>query len=365
MTTPNPFAPPRLPEDASRPYPSQPYPTQQYPTQQYPSQQYPTQPYPSQPYPGPPYPGQQGHPYPGSTLPATPYAGPPRLPTGLALGALFTGLGSLVIGVPFTVGVGGILGGLVGLVLGVVALRRVRAGTGGGRASAWWGVALSVAASVAGVGMFAALAPEVAEEFQQGWDEAAAEAEGADAPDGPSVDTAWEDGYDAGYEDGYLGAREPAPAPGAEGSQVDPADVPQHPFGEAATVGVYTVTVLAVSLDADDVVVAAFPGNIEPEGRYVMATVSVTNAGAEPARPATDLYHYYPGDDELLHGDWSCTAWTPRPLLDVGALAPGETAEYDVCFDVPTDALGSPMLVLDDARAPEYRLTQWNAPEAG
>ena len=357
----DPYAAPPVAPYSGRAYPAQPYPAQPYPALAYPPPGNPGHPYAPQAYPSQAYPSQG---YPGSTLPGTPYARAPQLPTGLALGSLFTGLGALVIGAPFTLGVGGVVIGLGGLVLGVTALRRVRAGTGGGRAYAWWGVGLSVAASVAGAALFAALVPQAAEEFQQGWD-SAAEPEPADAPNPSAVEDAWDDGYDAGYEDGYVGARYPLPAPGTEDSQVDPADVVQRTLGEPATVGAYTVTVLAVSLDADDVVATAFPGNVEPEGRYVLATVSITNAGAEPVRPAADLYHYYPGDDDLLHGDWSCAAWTPRPLLDVGPLAPGESAEYDVCFDVPLHALGSPMLVLDDARATEYRLTQWSAPAAG
>lgn len=177
-------------------------------------------------------------------------------------------------------------------------------------------------------------------------------------------DAGYEAGYDAGWEDGYTGARYPVPAPGAEDSEIDPADVAQRTFGEQGPVGVYGVTVVDVSLDADDVVLPAFPGNVPADGRYVLATISVTNLGTEPARPAMDLYHYYEGDDELLYGDWSCMSWTPRPLADTGPLAPGETVEYDVCFDVPLDALGRQTVLVDDATAMAYRLTQWSAPDA-
>lgn len=359
MTSPDPFAPPGG-APVAPPYPARPGAAPAYAAQPYAAQPYPGRPYPGQPY--PPAASYGAVPFPGD-----PSAKPPHRRTGLALGALYTGLGALVVGLPFTLGVGSVVGGLVGLVLGVVALRRVRAGTGGGRTYAWWGVALSAVSSVAGVLVFMATADEAVDAFEQGWEDGAAAAAddgGTVADDQARYDAGWEAGYDEGYEDGYLGARYPAPAPGAEGSEVDPADVAERAFGEQGPVGVYGVTVLDVSLDADDVVQPAFPGNVPPEGRYVLATVSVTNLGTAPARPAMDLYHYYEGDDELLYGDWSCASWTARPLMDVGPLAPGETVEYDVCFDVPLDALGRPGLLVDDATSEVYRLTRWSAPDA-
>ena len=396
MTSANPFAPPGATTTPTTPAPSatapyaapyaapsaapgQPYTAQPYTAQPYTAQPVPGQPYQGGPYGGGPYPGQAlpgqpyGQPYPPTAaygpgpLMGAPYGRPAPPRTGLALGSLYTGLGALVIGLPFTVGVGAVAGGLVGLVLGVVALRRVRAGTGGGRAYAWWGIVLSAVASTVGVPVFMATAQDAAEAFEAGWEDgwedgATGTGTATDGGDRTQYDVAWDDGYDAGYEDGYTGARYPVPAPGTEGSEVDADDVAQLALGEPGVVGVYTVTVLAVSTDADDVVLPAFPGNVEPEGRYIMATVSVTNTGAEPARPAVDLYHYYAGDDDLMYGDWTCASWTPRPLTDVGPLAPGETAEYDVCFDVPLHAVDRPTLLVDDATALEYRLTQWSAP---
>lgn len=388
MTSPNPFAPPGpaaptpvAPTPAASrysgapvapPYPAQTFPAQPYGAQPYGAQPYaaqPAQPYAAQPYPGQPYPPATA--YGATPFPGDPHQKPPHLRTGLALGSLFTGLGALVIGLPFTLGVASVAGGLVGLVLGVVALRRVRAGTGGGRAYAWWGVALSAVSSVAGAAVFMATVDEAADAFEEGWNDGWEEGAVGTTDDGGTVaddraryDVGYEDGYDAGWEDGYIGARYPVPAPGAEDSEIDPADVVQRTFGEQGPVGVYGVTVVDVSLDADDVVLPAFPGNVPADGRYVLATISVTNLGTEPARPAMDLYHYYEGDDELLYGDWSCMSWTPRPLADIGPLAPGETVEYDVCFDVPLDALGRQTVLVDDATAVAYRLTQWSAPGA-
>lgn len=399
MTSPNPFAPPdgatpptgtpstapaaasttapttapSSAASAAQPFPAQPYepsPSQAYPTQPYPSQAYPSQPYPSQQYPGQPYlPAAHGV----GPFPNGPHQKPAQLRTGMAQAAMYTGLGALVVGLPFTLGVGAVVCGLIGVVLGAVALRRIGAGTAGGRPYAWWGIALSAVASMAGVPVFLATAPDLAESFQAGWEEGWEEGytgtAGADAPADDQqqslYDDAWSDGYDAGFADGYSGVSDPIAAPGTEDSAVDADDVPQHPFGEAGTVGVYAVTVLDVSLDADDVMLPAFPGNVPPEGRYVMATVSVTNTGAEPARPATTLYHYYAGDDDLLYGSPTCRSWSPRPLADVGPLDPGETAEYDICFDVPLDALGRPTLVIDDGTESEYTFTQWSAPDAG
>lgn len=84
--------------------------------------------------------GQAAHPYPGSNDPA------PRTSNGMAIAALVLGIAACVF---FWTVFGGILLGLVGLVLGIVAARRARGGRAPHRARAIVGAALSALALIA------------------------------------------------------------------------------------------------------------------------------------------------------------------------------------------------------------------------
>lgn len=338
------------------------------------------------PTPYPPYSGTPGpsgtYPAPTGTYPAAPGAhgapnpywsasgyGPPPSPFGhptvrplsssLAVGSLITGAGAL-LGILVSIGILGVVGGIVGLVLGIVALRRVAAGLALGRAQAIWGIVLSVLAMVGGTALFLAILPTLGDD----WD---ATITGDPWP--VEDEDPWQAGYEVGYDEGLAsgydegwedGARgnAPRPAPGTEGGP-DLASLATVAVGESATVGTFDVVVTTVSTDADDTVAAAFPQNPQPDGRYVLATLVVTNTGAEPARPSLDLAVSYWGDDGLLYDSWACAAWPARPVLEVGPLAPGEGAEFDVCIDVPLAALDTRSVLVEDVLSPAFAATRW------
>ncbi len=317
-------------------------------------------------YPAPP--GAYGAPNPYWSAPGAGY-GPPPSPFGqptvrppsssLAVGSLITGAGAL-LGILVSIGILGVVGGIVGLVLGIVALRRVAAGLALGRGQAVWGIVLSVLAMIGGTALFLAILPTLGDD----WDTTI-----TGDPWPVEDEDPWQAGYEVGYDEGLAsgydegwedGARgnAPRPAPGTEGGP-DLASLATVAVGEPATVGTFDVVVTAVSTDADDAVAAAFPQNPQPDGRYVLATLVVTNTGAEPARPSLDLAVSYWGDDGLLYDSWACAAWPARPVLEVGPLAPGEGAEFDVCIDVPLAALDTRSVLVEDVLSPTFAATQW------
>lgn len=101
---------------------------------------------------GPPDYGQAGG-YPG--YPGYPGYGPPlqELPKGLAIAALVLGILALVT---FWTAVGGIVLGIVGVILGGVAIRKAGRGQAGGRGMAIAGLVLSVLGLLGGI-LFAVL----------------------------------------------------------------------------------------------------------------------------------------------------------------------------------------------------------------
>ena len=73
----------------------------------------------------------------------------------------------------------------------------------------------------------------------------------------------------------------------------------------------------------------------------MLVTMSVTNTGPTATRPYMELMASVWGTDDLLYDEMTCEAFTPRPSIEAGVLQPGESAEVDVCMDVPEDALGA------------------------
>jgi drug/metabolite transporter (DMT)-like permease len=88
----------------------------------------------------------------------------------MSLGTLWTGVGSLVLGF-FSIGVLGILGGAVGLVLGMVTLRRVGRGTATGSDTATFGMALSLVSIAIGSVLLISAWPMLVDAFEQGWEQ--------------------------------------------------------------------------------------------------------------------------------------------------------------------------------------------------
>lgn len=313
------------------------------------------------PYPTGPagYPGYQG--YPGTAAPygygysGPQYMAPPRPTNGLATGALATGISALV-GVLISVGVLGVLGGIVGIGLGIAALRRVRQGAPG-RAKAIWGIVTSVLAMVAGTAFFLAIADDLGDSWDEGYESSYGDDGYLDGYGTESdYDAGWSDGWDEGYDAGWSQSTEPmeAPFPG------DP-NLHELALGETTTIGTFDVTVTDIQIDADEIVLGASADNYPALGQYVTATVAVTNTGNAPARPIMEMLASYWGSDDLLYDEWNCQAFTPRPIMEVGLVEPGASAEYEVCMDVPVEAIGDVSILIDDMRTEVPTGYRWTA----
>lgn len=270
----------------------------------------------------------------GAAAPAT---------NGVATAALVVGLFALVLSIIPVINAVAVLGGLVGVGLGIAGLRRARRGAAG-RGKALAGVLVSVAAALIGAVVFALTVGAFVEGFQDGFEQAQAgfeegitPVEGTDPVDGTN------DGDGAGSLD--------------EGEWVD---LPRSlPLGKPATVGRYQVTVTAIATDANAAVAAADPTNPAPTGRYVTADLTVTNTGVADAVPFDDLLASYLGTDSYLYDEYSCAAFTATSVYDVGTLAPGATASYTVCMDVPVEAIGNAEVVVESAVATSFDGAVW------
>ncbi len=232
----------------------------------------------------------------------------------------------------------------VGLVVSIVALTRTgprkRAGRGLAVAGTVLGALFTVAVAVAAV-LLSLAAVGVAEEM-----DAVAE-EVAQAQ--PPVDVAGEDlaGEDLAGEDL---AAEPGDLDVASEAPVAPTDLVDLSLGQAAVIGDYDVTVLAVDADGDAAVAATNELNAPPAGRFVLVDVSATYNGTGGGMPLADLEIRYVGQDARGYGEDSCVADTPNsPFASPGVeLTAGDTFTATYCFDVPVGTAGGGFIAVND-----------------
>lgn len=122
-----------------------------------------------------------------------------------------------------------------------------------------------------------------------------------------------------------------------------------HELGDTADVGDYSVTITEVQLDAIDAIKAANEFNDDPTGQYVLASVDVTYNGSEEGDAWLDLQVKLAGSDARIYDTSSCMAVTPNSPMDVPTLTAGGTGAFDVCFDVPVDALDNPQIYVEES----------------
>lgn len=235
----------------------------------------------------------------------------PRRGRGLAVAALVLGIVAAAGCLVPVLNVGSIVLAVVGLVLGLVAL--VRRADGKGLSIA--GVALSAAAIVVAIVVNVAAGAAL---------------------------TAVDEAVDQAATDAANGY-----------SSVDPADAEQAAaaalaLGTPARVGDYSVAVTAVTQDATQVVAEANPYNEAAQGRYVLVDLTATYDGQAPeATPWIDLTVGFQGTDARNYATTSCTAVLPNPAFDQPGLRAGGTASYQVCFDVPAEAIAGGLVSVE------------------
>lgn len=279
---------------------------------------------PTQPY-AQGYPGQA--PFPGGQRPSS----------GLAIAALVVGIISFVLAWIPVVNLVSILGGIAAVVLGVLALRKANRGVAGGKGMAIAGTVLGGISLVLSIVVNVFLGVAI--------DEAINSAESAVAP---AVQPAESEGT---ADEQPVDTEEPASAAGGI-----------LPLGEAAEVGDYTIAVTGLDLDANEEIAAADATNPAPDGQYVLAEVSVVYNGTEEGNPWMDLSYILQGADGAEYDDGTCMAIEPNSVVNVPALATGDAADYQVCLDVPAEAIegGSfaiePLFSLDEAERATWEI---------
>lgn len=107
-------------------------------------------------------PGQQGG-YPGYPGYGGGYGAPQQLPKGMAIAALVLGILALLL---FWTAFGGVILGIVAVILGIIAIRKVSRGTGAGRGMAITGLVLGILGLIGGI-IAAAVVALVANRFGQ------------------------------------------------------------------------------------------------------------------------------------------------------------------------------------------------------
>lgn len=269
---------------------------------------------------------EQTPPYIPPSAPAAPYQGSPgaaqavaRPPfpggpgSGLAVAALVVGIVSLLGCVIPVVNVVSIVGGIIALVLGLVALNAVKKGRQSGKGMAVAGVVTGVLAVIGAIianVVFAAAVSTVGAAVEEAADDVA------------------QDAADAAADNGVAADDEPL---------VDAAQA--LPVGQSAEVGDYTVTVAAVTLDGTEAVAAANEFNEPATNQYVLVDLDAVYNGAEEGDPWLDLMTVFAGSDARQYDESSCEAITAREGFDLPTLTAGGSAEWQVCLDVPPAAM--------------------------
>lgn len=110
-------------------------------------------------------------------------------------------------------------------------------------------------------------------------------------------------------------------------------------MGTAAQVGDYSVAVTAVNTNAAEIILAANQFNEPPVGQYVLVDLAVEYSGDGEGNPWIDLQTKFIGADARQYDRSTCGAVVPNPDMDVPTLEKSGTATYQVCMDVPVEAL--------------------------
>lgn len=252
---------------------------------------------------------------------------PRRPPTWIAVTALVCGVVALLLCWIPLVNLLAIIAALGGVVLGVLALVLGRRGLHGGRKRAAVGVAASALALVV------ALVVDVVYVVQLG--DRLVSTSAPPARPAPSASASAQDPSPS---------TSPAPSESASSPAAPPSSAPAAaleglPYGQSTTVGDYTVTITGVNTDADAAIAEANQFNKPPTGRYVLADVSVVYNGTEEGIPWAQLQMAFLGTDARNYSWTSCTATVPRPGFQQPNLRAGGAAEYQVCFDLPAEAI--------------------------
>ncbi len=130
------------------------------------------------------------------------------------------------------------------------------------------------------------------------------------------------------------------------------------PVGTSSVVGTYAVQVVSIEPDATDLIVNDQTFNEPPAtgNQFYLVTVSVTNQGEEVTSLWWDLTFYSVGDQAIGYSEnTNSCGYIPNGAYDAPELAPGESAEFNVCWQVPADEVTSLVMYVDTGYGGEGR----------
>jgi hypothetical protein len=110
----------------------------------------------------------------------------------------------------------------------------------------------------------------------------------------------------------------------------------------------YRVVVTSVNLNADRAIEAANSFNSPPKGRYVLVGLAVQYLGNDTGSPWIDLREHFVGADAREYDSSQCAAVVARPGIFQPDLEHGGRSHFQICFDVPPDAIAGAKIFLNE-----------------
>lgn len=134
------------------------------------------------------------------------------------------------------------------------------------------------------------------------------------------------------------------------------------PVGTASLVGTYSVQVVSVEPNATDLILASDnPGNPPADGnQFFMVTVSITNLGEQTTSPYYDLIFKAVGELSVGYNEINDACGDiPASGEDIRDLAPGDAAEFNVCWEIPATEAASLVMYVDPTYAMDKEGRTW------
>jgi len=101
----------------------------------------------------------------------------------------------------------------------------------------------------------------------------------------------------------------------------------------------YEVTVTSVNSNAAEVIAATNQFDEPAKGQFVVVDISVKYVGAKEGDPWIDLSTKFVGSDARQYSTSTCMAVLEKPCMSVPTLHNGAIADYQVCLNVPAEAV--------------------------
>lgn len=132
------------------------------------------------------------------------------------------------------------------------------------------------------------------------------------------------------------------------------------PVGTGHLIGkTYRVVVTSVNLNANRAIQAANSLNDPPKGRYILVELGVQYLGNHTGSPWIELSQSFVGSDAREYDSSQCGAVVARPGIFQPDLEHGGRSHYQICFDVPANAIPRARIFIKETFAFDGPRTYW------